>query len=113
METGKKFDDGKPKLATFYKDFATAYKAIVAVAEYGANKYKEQGEKRNWEDLDNSIPRLKNALFRHLDKYLTGEDTDMESGHPHLAHLIWNACILYELETRKSKEPVPKEIAGF
>lgn len=39
----------------------------------------------------------------------------MESGHSHLAHLIWNACILYELETRKSKEPVstPREIAGL
>ncbi len=101
--TGKKFDDDKPMLATFYPDFANAYKGLIAVATHGAKKYDEDRNNPNWQNLENADERLKNSLFRHLDKYLTGEDIDIESGQSHLAHIIWNACILYELELRNAR----------
>lgn len=71
MGEGRKYDMGKPLFATYYPDMATAFKAFVEVAEYGAEKYKESEDgERNWETLPDAIPRLKNSLFRHLDKYL-------------------------------------------
>lgn len=98
---GIKYDNEKPQLAAFYPDFAKAYRAMVEVAQYGAGKYKEERENPNWLNVENSTERYKNSLFRHLDKYLTGEYNDKESGHSHLAHILWNAAILYQLEEKE------------
>ena len=95
---GKKYDGDKPMLAQFYKHFANAYKALVDVATYGFKKYNEDLADPNWKKI--SIERYEDALFRHYSEYLTGNKTDSESGKQHLAHLIWNACVLYELNNK-------------
>lgn len=98
METGKKYDDDKPKLAEFYTDMKETIEAFVGVAQYGADKYDENRETPNWSVLSDAVPRIKNSMMRHVHKYLCGETIDRESGHPHLAHLIWNAGMLLKLE---------------
>ena len=92
---GRKDDSGKLMLAQFYKHFPNAYKALVDTAMYGFKKYNEDIHDPNWKKV--SIEQYEDAIFRHFDKYLTGELVDKESGKKHLAHIIWNACVLYEL----------------
>lgn len=96
---GKKYDDNKPMLAQFYKHFSNAYNALVEVATYGFKKYNEDLKDPNWKKI--SIDRYEDALFRHFSSYLTGNKIDKESGKEHLAHIIWNACVLYELNKGK------------
>lgn len=98
MSEGQKFDEDKPKFATFYADFSDALEAFVSVATYGAKKYGEDRENPNWSTLPDALPRIKDSLMRHVHKYLIGEETDNESGQPHLAHIVWNASILLKLE---------------
>ena len=92
---GRKDDKDKPMLAQFYKHFPNAYGALVDVAMYGFKKYNEDIHDPNWKKV--SIEQYEDALFRHFSKYLTGEKVDSESSKKHLAHIIWNACVLYEL----------------
>ena len=92
---GLKYSQDKPMLAQFYKHFAKAYNAMVDCATYGFKKYKENIKDPNWRK--NPIDEYVDALFRHFGAYLTGEKLDSESGKQHLAHIIWNACVLYEL----------------
>lgn len=100
MSEGKKFDEDKPMFATFYPDMAIAVEAFTAVATHGAKKYNEDREIPNWSVLPDAVPRIKNSMMRHIHKYLTGEDMDIESGQSHLAHIIWNASILLNLEKK-------------
>ena len=98
---GRKDDGGKLMLAQFYKHFPNAYKALVDTAMYGFKKYNEDIHDPNWKKV--SIEQYEDAIFRHFDKYLTGELIDKESGKKHLAHIIWNACVLYELNEVKNE----------
>ena len=96
---GKKYDNDKPMLAQFFKHFSKAYNALIEVATYGFKKYNEDLTDPNWRKI--SIERYEDAMFRHFSSYLTGEKIDNESGKSHLAHMIWNACVLYELNEVK------------
>jgi hypothetical protein len=58
-----------------------ALQDVVDVFDYGATKYSE----RNWEK-GMSWSRMFNSMMRHLVAWWNGEDTDKESGLPHLAH---------------------------
>ena len=98
---GKKYNEGKPMLAQFYKHFPNAYKAMVDNATYGFEKYNEDINDPNWKK--NEIWEYEDALFRHFTSYLTGEIYDAESGKEHLAAVIWNACVLYELNKMKKE----------
>lgn len=98
---GKKYNEGKLMLAQFYKHFPNAYKAMVDNATYGFEKYKEDINDPNWKK--NEIWEYEDALFRHFTSYLEGEKIDKESGKKHLAAVIWNACVLYELNEIKDK----------
>lgn len=98
---GKKYNEGKPMLAQFYKHFPNAYKAMVDNATYGFEKYQEDINDPNWKK--NEIWEYEDALFRHFTSYLTGEIYDAESGKEHLAAVIWNACVLYELNKIKKE----------
>ena len=100
-DIGKKYDNDKPMLAQFYKHFANSFKALVDVATYGFKKYNEDLTDPNWKKI--SIERYEDALFRHYSEYLIGNKKDEESGKSHLAHIIWNACVLYELNEVKSE----------
>lgn len=41
-----------------------------------------------------------NALLRHLFLWLAGEDLDVESGLPHMAHAMWHAHALVGFQAR-------------
>ena len=80
----KKFDQGKPKFTSIPQ------KALLEVAKvftHGAEKY---GMFNYSLGTDNT--RLIDALLRHTNQYLTGEDID-ESGVHHLACVAANALM--------------------
>lgn len=69
-----------------------ALKNIAKVFTFGAEKYSAW----NWSNgFDQS--RLFGALQRHLNAWQLGEETDPESGEPHLSHA--GCCILMLMET--------------
>ena len=64
---------------------------VAKVYTYGAKKYNPH----NWrKGLDWS--RIYAALQRHLFKFWNGEDSDPESGLPHLAHAAFGVLTLLE-----------------
>lgn len=71
------------------------YRDLGAVLTHGANKYGVN----TWQDVD--IDRYIGALLRHL--YAYREDpfgVDADSGLPHTAHLLANACFINDIATR-------------
>jgi hypothetical protein len=92
-EPGRKLDAGKPRTDLLPAD---ALLGVAAVLEYGERKYAA----RNWEK-GMSWGRLVGASLRHLFAWMSGHDTDAESGHHHLAHLGCCALMLYALVLRK------------
>lgn len=66
--------------------------AVVSVLEFGARKYAPD----NWRKVPDAKQRYKDALMRHVVAYAMGEDTDKESGQPHLAHAV--CCALFLLD---------------
>lgn len=77
--TGVKHDTGKLPLDLLDP---TALEGLAAVLQFGANKYAAH----NWRG-GLSYTRLIAALLRHLFAILRGEDTDPESGLPHIDHV--------------------------
>jgi hypothetical protein len=86
MTVGNKFDQGKPRMDLLPPEALTA---VADVLGYGAAKYAAQ----NWrQGIAHS--RMVAALLRHLMAYQMGQNTDPESGLPHLAHMACNALML-------------------
>jgi len=99
-KTGKKDDNGKPKIVKgLLQQFPRACKMIPLLSEYGANKYKEVDKWDNWENTSNGEQRYKDALGRHLTEEGISE-LDEESGYLHLAHAAWCAIAALELKLR-------------
>lgn len=67
---------------------------IAWVLHHGAEKYGAH----NWRE-GMSWTRLGGAALRHIFAWLRGEDTDPESGRPHLAHA--GCCIVFLLSYAK------------
>lgn len=62
---------------------------IAKVLDYGATKYSQF----NWAKGNNlSVPY--SCAMRHLLAFWGGEDTDKESGEPHLAHVLTNIVMM-------------------
>jgi hypothetical protein len=80
----KKFDQGKPKFTMIPQ---LALKEVAKVFTHGADKYGEFNYSGNGDVL-----RYIDALHRHTNQYLTGEDMD-ESGVHHLACVAANALM--------------------
>lgn len=99
---GVKYDTGKLRYDLMPHDALAEY---VGVLTYGAAKYSA----RNWEaGMDWS--RLYAAALRHLTSWWRGEDTDPESGHPHLAHALCcvNFLLAYQLrQAGRDDRPCP------
>ena len=89
---GAKDDSKKPRMDLVLGGFPNALWGVGEVGTFGANKYSDNG----WKEVDNAVERYSNALLRHYLKYKTGEFYDRETSLPHLSHMIWNACALYE-----------------
>lgn len=62
----------------------------------GAAKYAE----RNWEQ-GYAWGKSIQALERHLQLFKAGEDTDPESGLPHMAHVRWHTGVLLAFQARE------------
>lgn len=80
---GERKDEGKPRVDLIPPD---ALLELGAVYAYGSKKYFE----RNWE---RGMPwsKMVGPLFRHLLRFMAGEERDAESGYLHIAHVAWNA----------------------
>ena len=92
MVNGKKFDTGKMRLDLLPPE---AIRALGAVLTYGAEKYGPN----NWRGVE--AERYEAALLRHWLAWRQGEDLDIESGLPHLWHVLCNAAFLVALEEGK------------
>lgn len=86
------YSRGKPSLQQLH---FRALMRVMDVAEYGEKKYGRWNWKKGmkWSELQGSA-------LRHLFWWSMGEDSDPESGLPHLAHAAWNILTLldYALE---------------
>ena len=80
MSTGVKHDSGKPAMELIDAD---AMEDLARVLEFGRRKYGAH----NWRG-GIGIGRLIGAALRHTFAFMRGEDTDPESGLPHLAHAM-------------------------
>ena len=91
---GLKDDNGKPRVELLSAD---ALIEISKVMTYGADKYTRNGVpgEHNWRK-GFKWSRLLGAVLRHLFCFMRGEDTDKDSGLPHLAHA--GCCIMFLLE---------------
>ena len=88
-----KADDNKPPMGLL------PWPALVDVAKvlgFGAKKY----DVHNWRK-GMQWSRMYDAALRHLTAFIEGEDTDPESGLPHLAHC--SCCILFLATYEKLK----------
>lgn len=70
---------------------AVAIEQVVQVLAFGAKKYKDDG----WRGVDKRS-RYYDALMRHMLAWQMGQDTDEESGLPHLAHALCSLMFLAE-----------------
>ena len=67
--------------------------AVAKVRMFGTAKY---GSPENWRKVEPQ--RYRDALYRHLLAYFSGEKNDQESGLPHLHHAACNIAFLIEME---------------
>jgi hypothetical protein len=85
-----KYDQGKPRLDLVPPAIIMA---VGAVRSHGVKKY---GENDGWRQVEPK--RYRAALMRHLCDYLRNpQETDAESGLPHLWHMACNVAFLCEL----------------
>lgn len=64
-----------------------AIEEVVKVLQFGATKYAE----RNWEKGLKWDSGVASSLQRHLAAWKRGEDYDVETNLPHMAHIMCNA----------------------
>ena len=92
-EEGLKFDTGKPEMSLLDP---YAMEQLSEVLSFGAQKY----DAWNW-SKGISYSRLLSAALRHIFAFLRREDTDPESGLPHLAHAL--CCLMFCLSMTKRR----------
>lgn len=83
--TGRKDDSDKPRMDLLDWD---ALEGIAKVLTFGANKYAAH----NWRG-GIAYSRLIAAMLRHTAAIQRGEDTDPESGLPHVDHI--GCCVMF------------------
>lgn len=104
-ERAIKNDQGKPSYTSMPQ---LALLEVVKQFTYGKEKY---GKYNYSGDMD--ISRYLDALWRHLNQYLTGEDID-ESGAHHLACVACNALMaLDSILTSKGVDDRNKNYIGI
>jgi DNA-directed RNA polymerase subunit RPC12/RpoP len=100
----RKDDAGKPPLYEILQWVDSLFLIdIMRVLKFGANKYYGQG---HW-NLGMDRTRLANAVVRHLDKYMSGDIVDEESGLSHLAHAACSLMFMHYYD-RQEAEPLYK-----
>lgn len=86
--TATKHDAAKPRASLLPPN---SLDTIIAVMEYGATKYGAH----NWRG-GMEYSRAWDAAFRHMWAWWRGEDTDAESGLPHLAHAVCSLMFIID-----------------
>ena len=93
---------------------ASAY--IAMGLKEGARKYGAF----NWRETDVEVMTYVVATLRHITSFVDGEDTDGESGNPHLAHAMASLAILVDalesegvIDNRPKAGPAAKTLEGF
>lgn len=92
--TGQKFDQDKPRMDLLD---SLALEGLAKVLTFGAKKYVAH----NWRG-GISYSRLIAAGLRHIFALLRGEDTDPESGLPHVDHL--GCCWMFLSNMMKTRK---------
>jgi len=83
---GIKFDMNKPRWSLIPEG---AVQDVVEVLEFGAKKYGDD----NWKKVPKAYSRYYDASMRHIDAWWNGEQKDLETMKPHLAHAI--CCLMF------------------
>lgn len=93
--TALRHNAGKPRVDWLPPDALIGLAALMRDQMGEGKKYPA----RNWEK---GMPHMTvyASLLRHLFAWAQGEDTDPESGHPHSAHIHWNAMALHTYSLR-------------
>lgn len=86
MSKGTKNDNGKPDPSLVPTD---ALMGMANALTYGAKKYDRNNFRKGI-----AYTRLVAACMRHLAAFNEGEDTDAESGNPHLDHALASLAML-------------------
>jgi hypothetical protein len=106
-ECGLHRDGDKPRLADYFcPELLWHVGRIVAencaaTDEYPKGKYPDiEGGFSNFKG-GIRVLKLIDSTWRHMLKVLMGEDLDVESGRPHIAHMICDLCMAYWTITRR------------
>jgi len=75
----------------------TALWEVADVFGCGAAKYAPENWRRGM-----AYSRMYSSLLRHLFAWWTGEETDSETGHHHLAHAACRALMLLEMTSDRA-----------
>lgn len=94
-EIGLKFDGAKPRM-TLLPWRALAEVAFVQM--FGAIKYGVG----NWMSLDDAEDRYMASTMRHLGAAADGDEFDVESGLPHVAHAACGALFALAFWVRRT-----------
>ena len=89
-----KADNGKTRLDLVSPTFI---EAVGKIRTFGVQKY---GDSDSWAKVEPK--RYMAALLRHINAYRMGENTDKESGMPHLWHAACNLMFLIDLDELKT-----------
>ena len=82
---------------------------IALGLQEGARKYGSA----SWRDVDSvDLAQYVAATMRHLMAYADGEDTDPESGNPHLAHAMASLAIMVDLIENGNGADTRPAVAG-
>lgn len=100
--SGVKHDQDKPRMDLLDSD---ALEGLAAVLTFGAQKYAAD----NWRG-GLSYRRVLAASLRHLFAILRGEDTDPESGLPHIDHL--GCCWMFLSHFMKNRTDLDDRYKG-
>ena len=101
--TALRFDEGKPPIHLIPTE---GILGLASVYAKGAAKYAP----RNWEKGMDWC-RCYNSLMRHALAWMSGQDTDPETGLPHMAQVAWNAiAILTYAERKIGKDDRPHDL---
>ena len=99
-----KRDSGKVEITLVPMDMV---ETAAVVRMFGCMKYPNGGAD-NWKQVD--VERFRNALFRHLFKYLREPyGIDPESGLPHWYHVTCNVAFITQKEIEAGAIPRPEE----
>jgi hypothetical protein len=82
----RKADHGKLPISLIPYEYT---ELVAKVLAFGATKY----DPNNWRTSGLDWTRVLDAALRHLGQFEKGEDLDLESSLPHLAHAA--CCIMF------------------